>query len=67
MPTQRLLTVREVADELSLTPRSVYGLIKAGDIPASDVAQSTSPQGARLRIRRADLDRFLEARRTAAA
>lgn len=66
MPTQRLLTVEEVADELGLKPRSVYGLIKAGDIPASDVARSSSPQGARWRIRRVDLDRFLESRRSAA-
>ncbi len=54
-----LLTVREVADTMRVSTMTVYRLIKSGDLRALRV-------GAHFRIRRVDLDAFLEAHTTEA-
>jgi excisionase family DNA binding protein len=48
----RLLTVREVADEIRVSTMTVYRLIKSGDMPAIRV-------GKHFRIRESDLSRYL--------
>ncbi len=53
------LTVAEVAAELRVSTMTVYRLIKADDLPATRVGKS-------LRIRRGDVDRYLEQRYTEA-
>ncbi|MGH3441711.1 MAG: helix-turn-helix domain-containing protein [Nitriliruptorales bacterium] len=50
----RLLTVSEVADALRVSNMTVYRLIKGGDLPAIRV-------GKNYRIRRTDLDQYLNA------
>ena len=55
----RFLTVAEVADELRVSTMTVYRLIKAEQLPATRVGKS-------LRIRRGDVDRYLERRYTEA-
>ena len=53
------LTVVEMAAELRVSTMTVYRLIKADDLPATRVGKS-------LRIRRGDVDRYLEQRYTEA-
>jgi excisionase family DNA binding protein len=53
-----LLTVEEVAHYLGCHPRTVYRYIRAGNLIAIKL-------GREYRIERADLDRFLEERKTA--
>jgi excisionase family DNA binding protein len=53
----RLLTVREVAEALSLTERGVYQLVRERRIPCTRVAS-------RLRVEREELDKYLKIRRT---
>jgi excisionase family DNA binding protein len=48
------MTVSEVAEQLRVSNMTVYRLIKAGDLAAIRV-------GKNYRIRRADLDAYLEA------
>lgn len=67
MTTQGLLTVREVADELRLTTRTVQRLIDSGELTAVNVANSSTAKGKWYRISRADLDAFLEARKAVVA
>ncbi|MEO6989486.1 MAG: helix-turn-helix domain-containing protein [Aquihabitans sp.] len=55
----KFLTVAEVAGELRVSTMTVYRLIKAEQLPATRVGKS-------LRIREADVDRFLEGRFTEA-
>ena len=55
--TNRFLTVAEVADELRVSTMTVYRLIKSEQLPATRVGKS-------LRIRRNDVDRYLERRYT---
>lgn len=55
----RFLTVAEVAEELRVSTMTVYRLIKAEELPATRVGKS-------LRIRTADVERFLEGRYTEA-
>ena len=52
--TRKLLTTREVADELRVSLTTVYRLISAGGLRAVQIAGPASS----LRIRREDLDRF---------
>jgi excisionase family DNA binding protein len=52
----RLMTTREVLVYLRVTPRTVYRLIREGDLPAVRM-------GGRWRFRRADLDGWLERQR----
>ena len=47
-----LITVREIAEQLRVSPRTVYRLCRSGQLPAIKV-------GKEWRIDRADLDRFL--------
>lgn len=54
-----LLTVREVADTMRVSPMTVYRIIKAGDLDAIQIS-------ARLRIRYADLQRYFAAHTVAA-
>ena len=49
------LTTEEVLGCLKITPRTVYRLIRAGELPAVRV-------GRQWRFRRADLDNWLAAR-----
>jgi excisionase family DNA binding protein len=56
----RLMTTREVLAYLRVTPRTVYRLIREGDLPAVRM-------GGRWRFRRADLDRWLERQRPVAS
>ena len=47
-----LLVIKEVADILRMTPRTVRHLVDSGQIPAVRVGRS-------VRIRRADLEKIL--------
>lgn len=49
------MTTEEVLHYLRVTPRTIYRLIKAGDIPATRV-------GHQWRFRRSDLDEWLQSR-----
>ena len=40
MPTERFLTVQEVAELMRVSTMTVYRLIKAGDLPAARVGRS---------------------------
>jgi excisionase family DNA binding protein len=51
--TQRLLTLREAAEVLRLSPRTVREYLKRGEIEGRII-------GGRWRLRRADLDAFFE-------
>ncbi|KRT75919.1 MAG: hypothetical protein XU14_C0082G0005 [Armatimonadetes bacterium CSP1-3] len=53
-----LMTVDQVAAFLQLNKLTVYKFIRAGDLPAVRLGRS-------FRIRRADVDEFLEARKVA--
>jgi excisionase family DNA binding protein len=52
----RLLSLREVADTLGVSTRTVHRFIKAGDLVAHRI-------GGQLRIALTDLDTFLKIRR----
>ena len=54
-----LMTVREVAETMRVSTMTVYRLIKSGDLRALRV-------GAHFRIRRSDLNSFLDAHTTEA-
>ena len=49
----RFLTIREVADELGISERSVWRLIEDNELPAHKSGSST-------RVRRSDLDDYIE-------
>jgi excisionase family DNA binding protein len=51
-----LLTTKEVADELRISQRQVYALIREGTLPAVDLGHRTK------RVRRAALDAYVTAR-----
>ncbi len=51
--TDPLLTVKEVAARLQVSPEQVRRLIRAGDLPSVDLGPRT------VRIRPADLEDFL--------
>jgi excisionase family DNA binding protein len=53
----QLHTVAEVADHMRVSNMTVYRLIKAGEMPAVRVGKS-------YRIRRTDLQEYLQASRT---
>jgi excisionase family DNA binding protein len=52
-----LLTTGEVLGYLKVTPQTIYRLIRIGELPAVRIGQQ-------WRIRRADLDNWLERERT---
>ena len=54
------LTTEEVLAYLKVTPRTIYRLIRSGELPAVRI-------GRQYRFRRADLDGWLDRQRTTAA
>jgi len=54
------LTTEEVLTCLRVTPRTIYRLIKTGELPALRI-------GRQWRFRRADLDAWIDRQRTAAS
>jgi excisionase family DNA binding protein len=50
---RNLLTIPEAADYLSVHPRTIYRLIKGGELRSSQIA-------GRLRVRPGDLDDFID-------
>lgn len=57
--SKMLLTPEEAAKSLSISPRSLWGLMKSGEIPSVKIGRS-------VRYPVADLERWIEARKTAA-
>ncbi len=57
MQDDKLLTTREVADELRVTERTVINWIQKGDLAAIDLGKG-------YRIYRSELDRFIRERQT---
>jgi excisionase family DNA binding protein len=55
--SDELLTVERVAEELSVHPKTVRTWIRKGKLVAVDL-------GKEYRVRRSDLDKFLEDRKT---
>lgn len=58
------LTVPAIATELGVNVGKVYGWIDAGELRAINLATSAHSRRQRLKVRRQDLDRFLEGRAT---
>jgi excisionase family DNA binding protein len=54
--TDEALSVAQIADLLNVTPKVVNGAINRGELPASEV-------GSKRRVRRSDLDAWLERKR----
>lgn len=52
MPTERFLTVREVAELMRVSTMTVYRLIRAGELPATRVGRS-------VRLREAEVEAYL--------
>jgi excisionase family DNA binding protein len=57
---EAFLTTEEVLSYLKITPRTIYRLIRSGELPAVRI-------GRQWRFRREDLDRWLERRRAFSA
>lgn len=57
---EAFLTTEEVLSYLKITPRTIYRLIRCGELPAVRI-------GRQWRFRRADLDRWLERQRAFSA
>ena len=55
-----VLTTEEVLSCLKVNPRTIYRLIKTGELPAIRI-------GRQWRFRRADLDEWIDRQRTAAS
>jgi excisionase family DNA binding protein len=53
MPTERFLTVQEVADLMRVSTMTVYRLIKSGDLRAARVGRS-------YRLREAEVESYLD-------
>jgi excisionase family DNA binding protein len=53
---EAFLTTEEVLGYLKITPRTIYRLIRSGELPAVRI-------GRQWRFRRGDLDRWLERQR----
>jgi excisionase family DNA binding protein len=56
-PTERLLTVNEIADRLAISRDTVYRLVRSGDLHTVRV-------GERLRFRPPEIDAYLERNRS---
>ena len=56
--TSAFLTTEEVLSCLKVNPRTIYRLIKSGELPAVRI-------GRQWRFRRSDLDTWIERQRTA--
>jgi excisionase family DNA binding protein len=61
-----LLTPRQAAEMLGCSPNSVYRLIAGGELQTIDIAPGTS-QRSKMRVRRADLQAFIDRRTPGAA
>jgi excisionase family DNA binding protein len=61
-----LLTVPEIAAELRATRAYAYKLVRSGRLPSVTIGDGPG-RGRMLRVRREDLDAFLDQRRTEAA
>jgi excisionase family DNA binding protein len=59
-PMSAFLTTEEVLGCLKVNPRTIYRLIKSGELPAVRI-------GRQWRFRRADLDDWIDRHRTAAS
>ena len=57
---EAFLTTEEVLSYLKITPRTIYRLIRSGELPAVRI-------GRQWRFRRADLDQWLERQRSFSA
>ena len=57
----KLLTIPETADELGISPNTVYKMIACGDLRAVDMAVPGA-RSSKTRIRLEDLEAFIEAR-----
>lgn len=57
--TPRVLTVPEVADVLRVTTKTVYALIKRGELPSFRIGRA-------VRCRQEDVERFIDDRATEA-
>jgi excisionase family DNA binding protein len=57
---EAFLTTEEVLTYLKITPRTIYRLIRSGELPAVRI-------GRQWRFRRGDLDRWLERQRAFSA
>ncbi|NUR52951.1 MAG: helix-turn-helix domain-containing protein [Acidobacteria bacterium] len=57
---EAFLTTEEVLSYLKITPRTIYRLIRSGELPAVRI-------GRQWRFRRADLDQWLERQRAFSA
>jgi excisionase family DNA binding protein len=57
---EAFLTTEEVLSYLKITPRTIYRLIRSGELPAIRI-------GRQWRFRRGDLDRWLERQRALAS
>lgn len=55
MPAEELLTIKQVAEELQVHPRTVWNKVRAGELPS---VRTSGDRGA-YRIRRSDLERYL--------
>jgi excisionase family DNA binding protein len=58
---ERLLTAREVADHLGLSPETVLRYVRRGELPAIRLPGTAK---GRLRFRREDVEAWLEERST---
>lgn len=58
-----MLTVKQVAEKLNITPQSVYQLIQTGKLPVHRFGNGRGT----IRISQEDLDRFIESCRHVAA
>jgi excisionase family DNA binding protein len=59
-PNATFLTTEEVLSCLKVNPRTIYRLIKTGELPAIRI-------GRQWRFRRTDLDEWIDRQRTAAS
>lgn len=61
-----LLTIPETAEKLGVSERTVQNMIAAGDLRAVDIALSGAKYS-KTRVRRDDLDAYIDARTKAAS
>jgi excisionase family DNA binding protein len=57
----KLLTIPETADELGISPNTVYKMIACGDLRAVDMAVPGAKKP-KTRVRHEDLEAFIDAR-----
>lgn len=66
-PADPVIPVREIAAEMGITTQAVHNLINRGSLPESETTVTRAGVERRVRgVRRADLDRYLAARRALA-